>query len=51
MMIKTIKEITRIDYRDFVRDDNRNLVHKSTIKKSTNVKHKGNNNDKSKYKG
>ena len=47
MNIMTLTKTTKLDYRDFVRDDKGNLVHKSTIKKNNNVKHKGKKNDNS----
>ena len=34
MNIITKTKPTRLDYRDFIRDENNNLVHKSKIKKN-----------------
>ena len=45
MNITTMTKPTKLDYRDFVRDENNNLVHKSKIKKN-NTSITGSNNIK-----
>jgi LEA14-like dessication related protein len=37
MNIMTLTKTTKLDYRDFVRDENNNLVHKSKIKNNNNT--------------
>ena len=45
MNITTISKRKSLDYRDFIRDENNNLVHKSKIKKN-NTSISGSNNNK-----
>ena len=45
MNITTTTKTTKLDYRDFIRDENNNLVHKSKIKKN-NTSISGSNNNK-----
>ena len=45
MNIMTLKKPTNLDYRDFIRDEKNNLVHKSKIKKN-NTSITGSNNNK-----
>jgi len=45
MNIMTKTKTTKLDYRDFIRDENNNLVHKSKIK-INNTSISGSNNNK-----
>ena len=43
MNITTKTKTTKLDYRDFVRDENNKLVHKSKIKNNTSISRSNNN--------
>jgi len=49
MNIMTKTKTTKLDYRDFIRDENNNLVHKSKIKiNNTSISESNNNKKESK---